>query len=280
MGYTHFGKQADVWKHLSLCEIIAIEQPQTYVETNSAYAIYRLEETPEQQYGIYNFMSKAGKHVPLMESAYYKVEKPAYEDGHYIGSPGLAMSISGTNTKPYIFFDIDEEALANTNDFARKLSLSDHAELYNQDSIAGVMNMFKELPPSTLIHIDPYEIDKPGVNGSETYMDLFIQAANLGLKCVLWYGFNTLNEKAYLNDYIRSKTDGHQIKGLSCTELILSIIEQDSIPCNPGILGSGLLTANVSSESLSAIRVYSDLLIEIYKGVDYRGFNGELYKTC
>lgn len=37
--YTHFGKQADVFKHLVLCEILQIEKPQMYVETNSASAM-------------------------------------------------------------------------------------------------------------------------------------------------------------------------------------------------------------------------------------------------
>ncbi|MDV6191974.1 hypothetical protein R3O82_01730 [Bacteroides hominis (ex Liu et al. 2022)] len=55
MTYTHFGKQADVLKHLLLCELLRIEKPQVYVETNAACAQYALEKTPEQEYGIYHF---------------------------------------------------------------------------------------------------------------------------------------------------------------------------------------------------------------------------------
>lgn len=40
--YTHFGKQPDVLKHLVLCEVLQIEKPQIYVETNSACAIYTM----------------------------------------------------------------------------------------------------------------------------------------------------------------------------------------------------------------------------------------------
>ncbi|EEY82508.1 hypothetical protein HMPREF0103_2727 [Bacteroides sp. 2_1_33B] len=50
--YTHFGKQPDVLKHLVLCEVLQIEKPQIYVETNSACAIYTMTHTPEQEYGI------------------------------------------------------------------------------------------------------------------------------------------------------------------------------------------------------------------------------------
>lgn len=60
MTYTHFGKQADVLKHLLLCELLRIEKPQVYIETNAACAQYTLERTPEQEYGIYHFLKKVG----------------------------------------------------------------------------------------------------------------------------------------------------------------------------------------------------------------------------
>lgn len=44
MTYTHFGKQADVLKHLLLCELLRIEKPRVYVETNAACAQYALEK--------------------------------------------------------------------------------------------------------------------------------------------------------------------------------------------------------------------------------------------
>ena len=42
--YTHYGKQADVFKHLVLCEVLQIEKPQIYIE-NSASAIYQMAHT-------------------------------------------------------------------------------------------------------------------------------------------------------------------------------------------------------------------------------------------
>jgi len=60
MTYTHFGKQADVLKHLLLCELLRIEKPRVYVETNAACAQYALERTPEQEYGIYHFLKRVG----------------------------------------------------------------------------------------------------------------------------------------------------------------------------------------------------------------------------
>ena len=108
MTYTHFGKQADVLKHLLLCELLRIEKPRVYVETNAACAQYALERTPEQEYGIYHFLKKAGvaekEYIPeraeyhslkgaLHRSAYYQQESEAMQANRYIGSPGLAMNI-------------------------------------------------------------------------------------------------------------------------------------------------------------------------------------------
>ena len=72
--YTHFGKQPDVLKHLVLCEVLQIEKPQIYVETNSACAIYTMTHTPEQEYGIYHFLTEANKDATLKNSLYYQYQ--------------------------------------------------------------------------------------------------------------------------------------------------------------------------------------------------------------
>ena len=74
--YTHFGKQPDVLKHLILCEVLRNEHPQVYVETNSACAIYPMQQTSEQQYGIYYFLEKTAEedNQVLKDSIYYKIE--------------------------------------------------------------------------------------------------------------------------------------------------------------------------------------------------------------
>ena len=61
--YTHYGKQPDVLKHLILCEVLRNEHPQIYVETNSACAFYPMQQTSEQQYGIYYFLEKAAEEI-------------------------------------------------------------------------------------------------------------------------------------------------------------------------------------------------------------------------
>lgn len=95
--YTHFGKQPDVLKHLILCEVLRNEHPQVYVETNSACAIYPMQQTSEQQYGIYYFLEKAVEedNQVLKDSIYYKIENAEMQRGYYLGSPALAMEVLG-----------------------------------------------------------------------------------------------------------------------------------------------------------------------------------------
>lgn len=248
-----------------------------YVETNSAYAEYMLDNTPEQQYGIYHFLNEASGYEMLRTSVYYELENLAMRRNFYLGSPGLAMNILGDTVGKYLFFDIEDEPLKNIQKFALEKDLPNKVDVRNQDSVSGVMTLLPSLPASAFLHIDPYEIDKEN-NEGDTYLDLFIQATLSGMKCLLWYGFMTLDIKSKLNDYIKNKLKQNDINDSVCVELILEIIEKETITCNPGILGSGLLATNISEQSKSAILNYSELLIDTYKGVKYNGYKGDLYR--
>lgn len=275
--YNHFAKPADVWKHLVLCEAMIDEQQKVYVETNSAYAYYQLDRTPEQEYGIYNFIAGAHEFPELSKSKYYELEKTVLNENRYLGSPGLAMSILKGCVNKYYFFDIDQTALDSVSSFAKDQSLSDRVELINQDSVIATLTLLPKLPVNTLIHIDPYNIDAPAANGKD-YLDVFIEASEQGKKCVLWYGFNMLDEKKHLNDFLINKLSHKNISNLTCIELIMDIIQKDSIVCNPGILGNGMLTSNLSDRFSSNIKKYSKSLTDLYKNTFYNGFKGDLYR--
>lgn len=275
--YSHFAKPADVWKHLALCEVMKNEQSTVYVETNSACADYHLNHTPEQEYGIYNFIEKATNYESLSDSIYYKLESSAIKENKYLGSPALAMRVLGNTVDKFHFFDIETAALSNVIAFANRNQLTDKVEIIKQDSIIGVLDLLPKLPKSTLVHIAPYNIDKPSINGKD-YLDVFTEASERGMKCVLWYGFNTLDEKKYLDDFMVSKLSGKPIENLSCIELIMDIIQKNSILCNPGILGNGLLTSNLSNASASTLEKYSKSLTDLYQNSHYYGFKGSIYR--
>lgn len=196
--YTHYGKQADVFKHLVLCEVLQIEKPQIYIETNSASAIYQMAHTPEQQYGIYYFLKKAREEKPLRESLYYKLESTEMAKGNYLGSPALAMNTLAERTSQYLFFDIEKDALENIESYAKQVKLESHIQTCHTDSLEGIIKLLPSLSQASFLHIDPYEIDKKGISGT-TYLDVLIQATQAGMKCLLWYGFMTGNNKIHIN---------------------------------------------------------------------------------
>lgn len=276
VAYTHFGKQPDVFKHLILCEVLHNEKPQVYVETNSACAIYTMTRTPEQEYGIYHFLNEIIKSSTLKNSLYYQLENENMANGNYLGSPALAMKIMDKNVQEYLFFDLEESALENIESFATHQTIMPPIKTFNCDSIDGVLKLLPSLPKTTFLHIDPYEIDKRNNNGY-TYLDVLINATRLGMKCLLWYGFMTISDKTRLNKYVSEKLKKANIKDYTCSELIMNAIRKDTIICNPGILGSGILATNLSQCSKTIIQDYSNKLVEIYKDAQYKEFDGSLY---
>ena len=274
--YTHFAKQPDVLKHLILCEVLKNETPQVYVETNSACAIYPMTQTPEQQYGIYHFLEKADETPSLKDSIYYQLESGEMAKGNYLGSPALAMNVLGKQAKRFVFFDLENSALENVGTYAKQIELSASVEIHHADSSRGTIELLPSLPTSSFIHIDPYEIDKKG-NSGVTYLDVLIQATLLGMKCLLWYGFMTGDDKTSLDNYITSSLKKAGIKDYTGVELTMNSIRKDSVLCNPGILGSGILATNLSQTSTDIILDYSNQLVDIYKDAKYKDYDGSLY---
>ena len=275
--YTHFAKQPDVLKHLILCEVLRNEAPQVYVETNSACAIYSMTQTPEQQYGIYHFLEKADDDKSLKDSIYYQLENPEMTKGNYLGSPALAMNVLEKQAKRFVFFDLEKSALENVGTYAKQVGLSASVEMHHADSSRGTIELLPSLPSSSFIHIDPYEIDKKGASGL-TYLDILIEATQLGMKCLLWYGFMTQHDKSHLNSYITTRLEEARIKDYICAELIMSSIRQDTVLYNPGIIGSGILGTNLSQKSNTAILDYSDILVRLYQYAKYKDHDGSLYR--
>jgi len=273
MAYPHFGRIGDIWKHLPLCEIISHEDIKTYVETNSAYFDYKLEHSEEQNYGIGWLIHKSESFAALKKSAYYRLIKPYYENNTYLGSCAQAIHLLQDVPDKYIFFDIDKDALKSIEKAVEKLELSHKVETINMDSASGLVNLIPDLDSRTFIHIDPYVMHEPNKDG-HSYLDGFIKAAKKEIKCLLWYGFTTLREKKEINDILMSTINEVNI---SCDELILKEIKENSMTINPGILGCGIVTANLTNQSIGTIKGFASLLVEVYQDSKFKDISGELY---
>ena len=52
----YYGNIGDVWKHLVLAELLALEPPKHYWETHAGSASYPLTHSPDRDYGVYRFL--------------------------------------------------------------------------------------------------------------------------------------------------------------------------------------------------------------------------------
>jgi len=280
MHYIHYGRIGDIWKHLPLCSFLRNEKPRKYVETNAAFPIYELEKSVEQEYGIYTFFENAAKIPVLLDTPYYQ-EISKLNDGHkkltsYLGSPGLAMHCLKDVTKDFIFFDLEQIALKRCEEYATKLGITTKVKVRCKDSVNGVYSLLPSLSSEDFIHFDPYEMWHKS-NGVD-YGDVFVEATKKGIKCMVWYGFYTLKQKQQVYDFFNQKLksiSGHNVR---CIEVIMDIIEEDDIKVNPGIIGVGVLTSNLSQKSLEDMDSLSNALIDIYKGSFFGDYPGDLYK--
>ncbi len=98
MANVHYARIGDVWKHLPLAEILAIERPRSYWESHAGSSSYPLTRSPERDYGVFLFLERAVRSSVLEGSAYRRLlslrdrgETPTT----YPGSPLIAMGCSG-----------------------------------------------------------------------------------------------------------------------------------------------------------------------------------------
>lgn len=96
-----------------------------------------MQQTSEQQYGIYYFLEKAAEedNQVLKDSIYYKIESAEMQRGYYLGSPALAMEVLGRQAQKFLFFDIEKSALDNVERYAKQAELQTSVRLYNTDSL-------------------------------------------------------------------------------------------------------------------------------------------------
>lgn len=204
------------------------------------------------------------------------MESDAAQKGCYYGSPALAMKVLRENADKYYFFDLQSKSLENVKALAEREHLGDRIMIQNCDSTKGVMDLLPTLPKTTFLHIDPYEIDVKGIDG-HTYFDVFVRATQLGMKCLLWYGFMTLDDELRLDKYMASHLQKADIRNIVGSKLIMNNIKKDIIACNPGVLGSGLWASNLSDQSNYQLLDFTQLLVDVYKNSRYKGQDGEVY---
>jgi 23S rRNA (adenine2030-N6)-methyltransferase len=269
MANVHYAKIGDVWKHLPLAEVLSIERPSRYCESHAGSSSYPLTRSPERDYGVFLFLERASRSSVLKASAYRRLLDPR-ERGvppqTYPGSPLIAMELLGAAGGRFVFCDLDGASLANIAQDARTLGVSeDLVQLVQRDGVSTLdgelAGLSKDEAAERFLHVDPYLPLEPG-HGGETPLNLFAHAAERGVRCMLWYGYDASSERAIVLDALREGIAGCAWYG----EVSLHAENLSEVGFNPGVLGCGVVMCNVSQEALAACRGLGEGLAQAYSG--------------
>jgi 23S rRNA (adenine2030-N6)-methyltransferase len=280
MGYIHYGRIGDVWKHLPLCSILKTEKPTLYIESNSASAEYTLAATPEQKYGIYHLFYEIDSE-PIKNSDYLELIKKYNPDGvlqKYVGSAVQGFDLLCESGSKFIFYDLDRESLNKLEDYFSSINELDNIIFLNTDSISDIHKNIDKYDQNTFIHFDPYMTFEKNENNL-SFADVFIECLEHGIKCFCWYGFMTRDQQLYIHNEIRKQISN---KGITTDQfcgydVYLNAITNDEITFNPGILGCGIMTGNLSQKSDLILKTYQNELLKVYRGIKYdENFDGSL----
>jgi 23S rRNA (adenine2030-N6)-methyltransferase len=255
MANVHYAKIGDVWKHLPLAEILALERPGYYWESHAGSSSYLLTRSPERDYGVLLFLERAVRSSVLEGSAYRRLlylrdrgETPPT----YPGSPLIAMELLGDTGGRFMFCDLDEASLANIAEDTRALGIPRaRVRLVQGDGVSTLeeelARISDEEASETFLHVYPYRPSEPG-HGGQTPLGLVARAAEQGVGCMLWYGFDARDARAVVLEALRERIAGGAWYG----EVSLRAEDLSEVGFDPGVLGCGVVVCNVGREALAA----------------------------
>jgi 23S rRNA A2030 N6-methylase RlmJ len=273
MANVHYARIGDVWKHLPLAEVLSIERPGRYWESHAGSSTYPLTRSPERHYGVFLFLERAaGRSSALKDSAYRRLLDPRErgERGRtpqtYPGSPLIAMKLLGSAGARFVFCDLDGASLANIAEDARALGVpACRVRLVQGDGVSTLdgelAGLTEDEAAETFLHVDPYRPLEPG-RGGETPLGLFARAAERGVRCMLWYGFDATSERALVLEALREGIGGGAWYG----EVSLRAEDLSEVGFDPGVLGCGVVMCNVSQEALVECGRLGEGLAYAYSG--------------
>jgi 23S rRNA (adenine2030-N6)-methyltransferase len=248
MANIHYGNIGDIWKHLSLAEILAIEAPSRYWESHAGSSHYALTHSPEREYGILYF-ARAASQSKLLNTAVYTQLLQGYErDGLlrlYPGSPLLAMSVLQPHHATFLFCDTDPESLSTISDDCAKVGLAlDAVQVVQGDGIGTLTRRLGSADPlemsDTFAHLDPYQPFAANAEGI-TSVDLFCEMSRRGGKVMLWYGFDSADHQEHIHQQLQhtfqAQTFHSPAYRLWCGEITLNAIHTPGYRFHPGVMG-------------------------------------------
>ncbi|MBI5722713.1 MAG: hypothetical protein HZA50_02055 [Planctomycetes bacterium] len=277
MANRHFGEIGDVWKHLALAEILAIEQPQQYRESHAGSSEYVLTHSSARDYGVFHFLANC-KRSPILSRCHYRrclaaLDDPA-GDCNYPGSPYIALSVLGNVCSKFLFCGTDGESLRTIESRAVAMGFSKSDVIARQED--GIAALTNEIFPKsenaaalkTFVHLDPYDPfleNNDGLSCSQ----LFCRLGSEGHGVMFWYGFES--PKAHVTFWSGMKNAISAGMNQIITGSIWAV-EVSPYAISTGIyddsgsyIGCGVLCCNLADKTFGVCRNLAMALGEIYE---------------
>lgn len=266
MPNRHFGKFADVWKHLVVDEVLECGKPARYAETHAGSGAYAMTHDAERQHGVLGFLEVLSSSRVLSTAAFSQVT-PAFVKGQppqYPGSALQAMTLLEDQCA-YLLCDMDPVSVDDLRAWSRRLNLS-HCEVAQRDGMTAVREWLGD-PSTTVVHIDPFEPFRREECGLSA-IEMAAEVADAGHMLVYWYGFDNPNQRSWAMDQIGTLTSAL----LWCGDLTVMSSTRKSATdgdlgeaTTPGT-GCGVVLANVASPLIDRCGDLARALVEAYDG--------------
>jgi 23S rRNA A2030 N6-methylase RlmJ len=280
MANRHFGKLADIWKHLPLAEILKIEHPSHYWESHAGSARYEMVDDAERRFGAQRFLEVSGNYPRLESSRYRQQLVPMASDSGrldtYPGSPVVAMTELGS-TASYLFCDTDQESADDLKATAARLGLQSQVVVANADGMSTLHEelVTRSLDGKVIAHLDPFDSHVEGPAGLSA-LDLAAELISNGVGLMYWYGYSDPSERAWA---LKELGDYGEGSPLWCGDMMVgSTVSEEAggdlgDGTTPGT-GFGIVLANVSDRSISSCQQLGRELAKAYEGAPQP--NGEV----
>ncbi|GAA2759470.1 23S rRNA (adenine(2030)-N(6))-methyltransferase RlmJ [Actinopolymorpha rutila] len=270
MANHHFGKFADVWKHLALVEVLALERPSRYAETHSGSGANAMLDDPERRFGVLRFLDVADATASLGQSR-YRALLNQFGDAHsfYPGSALLAMAQLGCSAS-YLLCDLDPVSAGDLRAWSARLGIT-RCEVAQADGMMTVLSWLDDSTgPATdsqvIVHVDPFDPHSRLADGLSA-LDVAARLADQGYGLVYWYGYDSPDEASWAYHTLSEKTQG----SLWCGDVMLV---DETGAAGPGDLGRattpgtgcGIILANVCEDTRATCQALGEALATAYAG--------------
>lgn len=268
MANRHFAKAADVWKHLVLCELLALEQPARYAETHAGCAAYPMTDDAERRFGVLRFLDVA-RSMPILAATPYAGHTADHVLGGarlYPASPLLAMLERGA-AAGYLLCDVDPASTSDLKRWSDRLGLEDHVEVVEGDGLRAVGDavLGSRHAGSTLVHIDPFDAHAKQPGGRSS-VELARDVIRAGVALLYWYGYDAPQQRAWVVDDLAGAGP------VWCGDILVTDAAVGTraagnlgAATTPGT-GFGVVVANVSRDAIERCTALGEVLAAAYRG--------------